>query len=78
VSFINDNAPEIDANNEQHTWILMSIKEDSNSPTAGYKKMLCLDGEGPSHLTTFDIKWPMSMKESSWMIPTVRTSPWLT
>jgi hypothetical protein len=78
VSFINDNAPEIDANNEQHTWILMSIKEDSNSPTAGYKKMLCLDGEGPSRLTTFDIKWPMSMKESSWMIPTVRTSPWLT
>ena len=78
VSFINDNAPEIDANNEQHTWILMSIKEDSNSPIAGYKKMLCLDGEGPSHLTTFDIKRPMSMKESSWMIPTVRTSPWLT
>ena len=44
----------------------------------GYKKMLCLDGEGPSRLTTFDIKWPMSMKESSWMIPTARTSPWLT
>ena len=40
--------------------------------------MLCLDGEGPSRLTTFDIKWPMSMKESSWMIPTARTSPWLT
>ena len=44
----------------------------------GYKKMLCLDGERPSRLTTFDIKWPMSMKKSSWMIPTARTSPWLT
>ena len=36
VSFINDNAPETDANNEQYTWILMNIKEDSDSPIAGW------------------------------------------
>ena len=36
VSFVNDNAPETDANNEQYTWVLMNIKEDSDSPIAGW------------------------------------------
>ena len=36
VSFINDYTPETEANNEQHTWIVMNIKEDSDSPIAGW------------------------------------------
>jgi len=36
VAFINENAPESDAQNEQYTWILLNIKEDSESPIAGW------------------------------------------
>ena len=36
ISFINENAPESDAHNEQYAWILMNIKEDSDSPIAGW------------------------------------------
>ena len=36
VAFINDHAPETDANNEQYTWILLNIREDAESPIAGW------------------------------------------
>ena len=36
VAFINDYAPETDANNEQYTWILLNIREDAESPIAGW------------------------------------------
>ena len=36
ISFINENAPESDAHNEQYAWILMNIKEDSDRPIAGW------------------------------------------
>ena len=36
ISFINENAPESDAHHEQYAWILMNIKEDSDSPIAGW------------------------------------------
>ena len=36
VAFINENAPESDAQYEQYTWILMNVKEDSESPIAGW------------------------------------------
>ena len=34
IAYINDNAPESDANNEQYGWIL--LKEDSDGPIAGW------------------------------------------
>ncbi|CAL1150206.1 unnamed protein product [Cladocopium goreaui] len=36
VALINDHAPETDANNEQYTWILLNIREDAESPIAGW------------------------------------------
>ena len=42
------------------------------------KKMLCQGGEEPSRSTTSDTKWPMFVKVSFSMIPTVRTCPWRT
>ena len=65
MAFINENAPESDAQNEQYTWILLTIKEDSESPIAGWpetrvrlmartKADATLQREFP--LTTFSLK----------------------
>ena len=36
IAYINENAPESDANNEQYGWILLNTKEDSESRIAGW------------------------------------------
>ena len=36
IAFINDNAPECDARNEQTFWILTNIKDSTNTPISGW------------------------------------------
>ena len=38
IQYINDNAPDCDAQNQQYYWILCNIKDNSNTPISGWPK----------------------------------------
>ena len=51
IAYINENAPESDANNEQYGWILLNTKEDSESRIAGWPEF------ASCHLSFVRVLW---------------------